>query len=92
MATTSENPNSPPTLETPDPNPPKPKVEAGVKKPPDVSKVQPPPTVDANFPSDYYKNLGLSVCPKCGSKKQTDGYKVICAVSSDDCPMIKESK
>jgi hypothetical protein len=93
---TPENPNSPLTLETPDTNPLKPKVESGVKKPADTSKVETPSQVKANFPSDYYKQLGWSVCSKCGSKKQTDGFgNIVCAISisAPNCPMLdKEGK
>lgn len=88
-----ENPLSPETLETPDPAPLKPKVEAGVKKPGDISKVTPPPSVKADYASDYFKKLGLEVCPKCGSKKQTDGHNnVICGVGESSCSMVEESK
>lgn len=88
-----ENPLSPETLETPNPAPLKPKVEAGVKKPTDSSKVTPPPSVKADFASDYFKVLGLQVCPKCGNKKQTDGCSnVICGVGESNCPMVEESK
>ena len=88
-----ENPLSPETLETPDPAPLKPKVEAGVKKPSDVSKVTPPLSVKADYASDYFKKLGLEVCPKCGNKKQTDGRgNVICGVNESNCPMVEESK
>ena len=87
-----ENPLSPETLETPDPAPLKPKVEAGVKKPSDASKVT-APSGKADYASDYFKMLGLQVCPKCGNKKQTDGYNnVICGVSESSCPMVEESK
>lgn len=89
----SENPLSPETLETPDPAPLKPRVEAGVKKPTDSSKVTPPLSVKADFASDYFKVLGLQVCPKCGNKKQTDGHNnVICGVGESSCPMVEESK
>lgn len=88
---TPENPLSPQTLETPDPAPLKPKVEAGVKKPSDTSKTTPPPSVKADFASDYYKALGWDVCPKCGNKKQTDGYSnIICGVGESSCPMIQQ--
>lgn len=87
-----ENPLSPETLETPDPAPLKPKVEAGVKKPGDVSKVTPPPSVKANYASDYFKMLGFAVC-SCGNKKQTDGYgNVICGIGESNCPMVEESR
>lgn len=89
----SENPLSPETLETPDPAPLKPKVEAGVKKPSDGSKVTPPPSIKADYASGYFKLLGLQVCPQCGNKKQTDGYNnVICGVGEPSCPMVEETK
>lgn len=88
-----ESPLSPQTLETPDSTPLKPKVEAGVKKATEDSKVTPPPSVKADFASDYFKVLGLPFCSKCGSKKQTDGHgNVICSVNESSCPMVKESK
>jgi len=88
-----ESPLSPQTLETPEPTPLKPKVEAGVKKATEDLKVTPLPSIKADFASDYFKTLGLQVCPKCGSKKQTDGYNsVICGVGESNCPMVKESK
>lgn len=88
-----ENPLSPETLETPDPAPLKPKIEAGVKKPSDASKVTPPLSVKADYASDYFKVLGLAVCSKCGNKKQTNGYgNVICGVGESNCPMVEGSK
>ena len=88
-----ESPLSPQTLETPDPAPLKPKVESGVKKVTDDSKVIPPPSVKADFASNHFKALGLPVCSKCGSKKQTDGYgNVICSINESSCPMVEESK
>jgi hypothetical protein len=42
--------------------------------------------------------LGLSVCTKCGSKKQTDGFgKIVCTIGitiKKECPMLagKEDK
>lgn len=89
----SESPLSPQTLETPDPTPLKPKVEVGVKKATEDSKVTSPPSVKADFASGYFKKLGLSVCPKCGSKKQTDGHgNVICSANESTCPMVEGSK
>ena len=62
---------------------------------PEFKKAQPA----AQFATEYFQTLGLSVCPnpKCGSKKQTDGFgKIVCAIGitlKKDCPMIdKEGK
>lgn len=86
-----ENPLSPQTLETPDPAPLKPKVEAGVKKPSDTSKVTPSVSVKTDYASDYFKTLGLAVCTKCGNKKQTDGFgNIICGLSDPSCPMLQK--
>lgn len=60
---------------------------------PEFKKAQPA----AQFATEYFETLGLSVCTKCGSKKQTDGFgKIVCAIGitfKKDCPMIdKEGK
>ena len=53
---------------------------------------------EAQFATEYFETLGLSVCTKCGSKKQTDGFgKVVCAIgitAKKECPMLaaKEDK
>lgn len=51
----------------------------------------------AQFATAYFQTLGLSVCSKCGSKKQTDGSgKTTCAIGitvKKECPMLaKEDK
>lgn len=51
----------------------------------------------AQFATEYFQTLGLSVCSKCGSKKQTDGSgKIICVIGmtvKKECPMLdKEGK
>ena len=40
------------------------------------------------FPTQFYASLGVPVCPKCGSKKQTGDQGVICAIGSKQCPLI----
>ncbi len=62
------------------------------KEEPFVSATEP-----AQFATEYFQTLGLLVCSKCGSKKQTDGSgKIICAIGvavKKECPMLsKEGK
>lgn len=42
------------------------------------------------FATSYFTALGLSVCSKCGGKKQTDSDgKVVCSIGDTNCPMVK---
>lgn len=48
------------------------------------------------FATEYFQTLGLAVCSKCGSKKQTDGFgKIICAIGitvKKDCPILADKE
>lgn len=79
---------------TPPPAPSKPEVKKVQAKEETSASEQ-----SAQFATEYFQALGLAVCPnpKCGSKKQTDGFgKVICAIGTikKECPMLaaKEDK
>jgi hypothetical protein len=51
----------------------------------------PHPEKVAQFSTNYFQILGLSVCSKCGSKKQTDGTgQIVCAIGlvEKGCPMV----
>ena len=68
-------------------------AEVSTATKPEFKKDQPA----AKFATEYFQTLGLSVCPKCGDKKHTDGFgKIVCAIGitlKKDCPMIdKEGK
>ncbi|MEG3875797.1 hypothetical protein QT972_00235 [Microcoleus sp. herbarium7] len=74
--------------------PSKPEVKKNqAKEETSVSAEQP-----AEFATEYFHTLGLAVCAKCGSKKQTDGAgKITCAIGitiKKECPMLagKEDK
>jgi hypothetical protein len=51
----------------------------------------PHPEKVAQFATNYFQTLGLSVCSKCGSKKQTDGTgQIVCVIGlvEKGCPMV----
>jgi hypothetical protein len=77
-------------------------TEVSTAAKPEFKKAQPKedPKVaqPAEFATEYFQTLGLSVCTKCGSKKQTDGFgKIVCTIGitiKKECPMLagKEDK
>ena len=72
---------------------PVPMAEISIATKPEFKKAQPV----AQFATEYFQILGLSVCSKCGDKKHTDGFgKIVCAIGitvKKECPMIdKEGK
>ncbi|TAG98720.1 MAG: hypothetical protein EAZ18_00140 [Oscillatoriales cyanobacterium] len=79
-----------------------PTTEVSTAAKPEFKKAQPkedPKVVQpAEFATEYFQILGLSVCTKCGSKKQTDGFgKIVCTIgitAKKECPMLagKEDK